>query len=55
MEKVKNLIINLDSWFEKQNFKGWDPYDIKGCNQSLKIQQLGNKNLSGKILVYSKA
>jgi hypothetical protein len=50
MEKVKNLIINLDSWFEKQNFKGWDPYDIKGCNQSLKIQQLGNKNLFGKII-----
>ena len=44
------IIKKLDIWFEKQNFKGWDPYDIKGLDISLKIQRLGNKSFFGKVI-----
>jgi hypothetical protein len=50
LNRLKENINNLDIWFEEQNFKGWDPYDIKGLDISLKIQQFGDRNLFGKIL-----
>jgi len=50
VKKIENLIKDLDIWFEKQNFKGWDPYDIKGLDISLKIQQFGNRNFFGKVV-----
>ncbi len=50
MKIIEYLIKDLDTWFENQNFKGWDPYDIKGHNLSLKIQHFSNKNFIGKII-----
>jgi len=50
MNNIKQKIEDLDNWFEKQNFKGYDPYDIKGLDISLKIQRLGDKSFLGKVI-----
>jgi rhamnogalacturonyl hydrolase YesR len=50
IENLINLIRNLDLWFEQQEFKGFDPYDIKGLELSLKIQKFGDKYLIGKVI-----
>jgi len=47
---LQKYIGDLDIWFENQNFKGWDPYDIKGLEISLKIQELGDKFFLGKVI-----
>ncbi|HIC99853.1 MAG TPA: hypothetical protein EYP05_00730 [Piscirickettsiaceae bacterium] len=47
---LQQSINGLSNWIEKNGYAGWDPYDIKGLDISLKIQQLGDKNLFGKII-----
>lgn len=48
-KKILSSYSNLNKWIDKNGWKGYDPYDIKGIKSVIYLSKLGNKY---KILAY---
>lgn len=46
---LKDVIDDLSNWMEKEEFKGWDPYDIKGLGFYLKLKS--RRKILDKVLI----